>query len=570
MNAKRHYITFAIVVIASLLLSSCGFFGHPNRIGAQSNQEAGEPSNRTGSPLNTSSTNDAGNEAEKNYFDGDEAQEELHNLVPSTQSQGAGEAGADLSGPSSPPAHPTQTAPHEEPEDMFFDDYGVNPFIDTEDDHFSTFALDVDTGSYSLARSYIRDGYFPPSDAVRVEEFINYFPQGYASPSFRDTFAIYMDGAATPFTETERYQVIRVGVQGYQVEEEDRKDVSLTFVIDVSGSMGNGNRLEMVKDSLALLVEQLGRGDRVSIVAYTDTAWLVLPPTPGNRNREIMEAIDSLYPMASTNVEAGLRLGYEQALEAFLPNGINRVVLCSDGVANVGNTGPESIWESVKYYAAEGITLTSVGVGMGNYNDTLMEQLADNGEGFYAYIDTLEEAERLFVHDLVSTLQVIALDAKIQVDFNPEVVSRYRLVGFENRAIADRDFRNDRVDAAEIGAGHSVTALYEVKLYAGARGEIATVYLRWQDPDTYRVHEIDETFYTNNLEDSFRLADPYFQLDVLVAEFAEILRDSYWAEDADLYDVAEYTESLYGLLEEPEVREFIELVEQANRISYHR
>lgn len=570
MSTKRFYALFTTFVIASLLLSSCGLFGSANEPSPLPNQETGDASDGNNVFPYTDYGNESGIDLGKDSFNEYDTPEESYYESPSTQANGAGEAGVDRSDPSSPPPHPTQAPPQDEPEDMFFEDYGVNPFIDTEDDHYSTFALDVDTGSYSLARSYIQDGYFPPADAVRVEEFINYFPQGYASPSFRDTFAIYMDGAATPFTETERYQMIRVGIQGYQVEEEDRKDVSLTFVIDVSGSMGNGNRLEIVKDSLVLLVEQLGRSDRVSIVAYTDTAWLVLPPTPGNRKREIVDAIYSLYPMASTNVEAGLRLGYEQALEAFLPNGINRVILCSDGVANVGSTGPESIWDSVKYYAAEGITLTSVGVGMGNYNDTLMEQLADNGEGFYAYIDTMEEAERLFVQDLVSTLQVIALDAKIQVDFNPEVVSRYRLVGFENRAIADRDFRNDKVDAAEIGAGHSITALYEVKLYPGAKGEIATVHLRWQDPDTYRVHEIDETFYTNNLEDSFRLADPYFQLDVLVAEFAEILRDSYWAEDYDLYDVAEYTESLYRLLEEQEVQEFIELVELASRISNHR
>jgi Ca-activated chloride channel family protein len=200
---------------------------------------------------------------------------------------------------------------------------------------------------------------------------------------------------------------------------------------------------------------------------------------------------------------------------------------------------------------------------MGNYNDVLMEQLADMGDGFYAYVDTHEEAERLFKHQLVSTLQVIALDAKIQVEFNPEVVSRYRLVGFENRAVADEDFRNNSVDAAEIGAGHSVTALYEIKLFSGARGEIATVHLRWEDPDTERVREISETVYTRDLADSFYQADPYFQMDVLVAEFAEILRDSFWAQDSSIEEIYSYALELSDSLELSDFYEFVSLVESA-------
>ena len=475
---------------------------------------------------------------------------------------------AATAGPYNPiaPAFPPQTPPR----DMFFEDYGVNPFIDTEDDNLSTFATDVDTGSYSIARSYINQGMLPPEDSVRVEEYVNYFPQGYPLPSARETFRISIDGGPTPFTESDRYQVIRVGIQGYDLPEDDRKDVALTFVIDVSGSMGNGNRLEMVQDALEMLVDQLRPSDSVGIVAYTDTAWVVLPHTSARYKDEIVEAIYSLYPMASTNAEAGLILAYQEANKAFISNGINRVILCSDGVANVGNTGPESIWKSIEDYASEGITLTSVGVGMGNYNDVLMEQLADHGDGFYAYIDSKDEARRLFVHDLVSTLQVIAFDAKAQVIFNPEVVSRYRLIGFENRAIADEDFRNNRVDAAEIGAGHAVTALYEIKLFAGARGEIVTVQFRWQDPDSYRIEEISQTFDTRDLEDSFRRADPYFILDVLVAEFAEILRDSYWADGTTLRDVLEYAEELPRALERIEVYEFIDLLEHAVQLDYRR
>jgi len=477
----------------------------------------------------------------------------------------------------SPTSMPPITQPNDEAyPDMYFENYGVNPFIDTEDDHYSTFALDVDTGSYSLARSNLNRGVLPDKDAIRVEEFVNYFEQGYTYPSERNTFAIHLDGGPAPFTENDRYQMLRVGVQGYAIDPEDRKDVSLTFVIDVSGSMDMENRLELVKRALELLVEQLSPRDQVSIVVYGSTARIVLEPTRGSEYGTIMEAIRSLRPEGSTNAEAGLRLGYEQALRAFNPRGINRVILCSDGVANVGNTGAESIWEQISAYASEGITLTTVGFGMGNYNDVLMEQLADNGDGFYAYIDTLKEAENLFVENLTSTLQAIAMDAKIQVEFNPQVVARYRLVGFENRAIADESFRDDRVDAGEIGAGHSVTALYEIKLHESARGpglshvegRIATVFLRWEDPDTHRVSEINQNITVANLADSFHKASPYFQWDVIVAEFAEILRESYWAQNSTLADILEEAQWVSWYLEDDAERgEFVEMVRQAQMLA---
>jgi len=459
--------------------------------------------------------------------------------------------------------------PNDEPYiDNFFENYGVNPFIDTEDDHYSTFALDVDTGSYTVARRYVTDGNIPPEDAVRVEEFVNYFNQNYAYPQVGQAFAIYLDGAPTPWGETERYQMMRVGIQGYAVPAEERKDVSLTFVIDVSGSMDMENRLELVKRSLELLVEQLRPTDSVSIVVYGTEARVILEPVLGDREETILSAIYSLRPEGVTNAEAGLRLGYQMALQGFNPEGINRVVLCSDGVANVGNTGAESIWEQIESYASEGITLTSVGFGMGNYNDVLMEQLADNGDGFYAYVDTIKEAERLFVENLTSTLQVIAMDAKVQVDFNPEVVSRYRLVGFENRALADEDFRDDKVDAGEIGAGHSVTALYEFKLHPDAAGEIATVYLRWEDPDNHEVTELNQEFTSAELASSFNAAAPHFQLDVIVAEYAEILRGSYWAEGSTLAGVLGEAQRVGDYLtEDQDVIEFVELVKRASQIT---
>jgi Ca-activated chloride channel family protein len=470
-------------------------------------------------------------------------------------------------------AEPAPAAPLAPPNDeaydaMFFENYGVNPFIDTEDDTLSTFALDVDTGSYTIARRYVQDGNLPPEDAVRVEEFVNYFDQAYPYPPEGQAFGIYVDGAPTPYGETERYQMVRIGIQGYAVAPEARKDVSLTFVIDVSGSMDRENRLELVKRSLELLVEQLRPSDSVGIVVYGSDARAVLEPTGGADRETILEAIYALQPEGSTNAEAGLRLGYERANAAFRPGGINRVILCSDGVANVGNTGAESIWEVIEGYASEGITLTAVGFGMGNYNDVLMEQLADNGDGFYAYVDTLKEAERLFVQNLTSTLQAIALDAKVQVEFDPEVVARYRLVGFENRAIADEDFRDDTVEAGAVGAGHSVTALYEIKLHPEAGGRIATVYLRWQDPESGEVTEISHDMSSDDLAASFTAASPNFQWAVVVAEYAEVLRGSYWAQDNTLAGVLEEAERAAELLPgDPDVAELVELVRQAAAIA---
>jgi Ca-activated chloride channel homolog len=459
--------------------------------------------------------------------------------------------------------------PNDQPvDDMFFQNYGVNPFVDTEDDQLSTFALDVDTGSYTLARSYVTDGNVPPKDAIRVEEFVNYFDQDYPLPSEQHAFGIFIDGAPTPYAQNDRYQMLRIGVQGYAVPEHERKDVALTFVIDVSGSMNREDRLELVKQSLELLVEQLGPHDHVGIVVYGSEARVVLEPTPGDDQRTIMRAIERLSPEGSTNAEAGLRLGYRMADEAFNSEGVNRVILCSDGVANVGETNPGSIWEEIERYAGKDITLTTVGFGMGNYNDVLMEQLADKGNGFYSYVDNLREAERLFVDNLTSTLQVIAMDAKVQVEFNPEVVSRYRLVGFENRAVADEDFRDNKVDAGEIGAGHSVTALYEVKLQPEAEGRIATVFLRWQDPETREITEMSQEVDTHELSRSFEEADPHFQWSVIVAEYAEILRESYWAQNYKIGDVLDEARRVSAYFDHnPDVEEFVKLVRKASRLS---
>jgi Ca-activated chloride channel homolog len=495
-----------------------------------------------------------------------------------TEEPAATEAPAEVFGVEAPLPDSHSSAPHpgipqsnREPYDMFFEDYGVNPSIDTEDDSLSTFALDVDTGSYTIMRNYLNEGNLPPSDSVRVEEYVNYFEQDYPSPPPHQAFGIYLDGAPAPFTQSERYQMLRVGIQGYQLSEEERKDASLTFVIDVSGSMDMDNRLGLVKRSLELLVEQLRARDRVSIVVYGSDARVVLEPTSGSEKGRILEAIYSLRPEGATNAEAGIRLGYQMAMHAYNPDGINRVIVCSDGVANVGLTGPDAILEEVRHYVEDEyyrVTLTTIGFGMDNYNDVLMEQLADNGDGFYAYVDDMRQARRLFIDQITGTLQTIAMDAKVQVEFNPRVVMRYRLVGFENRAIADNQFRDNTVDAGEIGAGHSVTALYEVKLYPEAYGKIATIFMRWQDPDTRQVVELSRDFDTGELESDFEYADPYFQRAVIVAEYAEILKKSYWAEESSLAYVYHEAIRVSELLPWDEnLGEFMELIRRASQLT---
>ena len=463
--------------------------------------------------------------------------------------------------------------------DTFFEDYGVNPFVDAEDDNLSTFAMDVDTASYTVARRFVSDGNMPDPDSIRTEEFINYFKHDYQPPA-EGAFAIHLEGAPSPFGE-ETHKLLRVGLQGKVVSADERDDVALTFVIDVSGSMGRGNRLGMAKQSLNLLVDEMRPTDSVAIVVYGSNTRLVLDPTmatTANKDR-ITRAINSLGTNGSTNAEAGLRLGYTSAWENFNEQANNRVILVSDGVANVGNTGAGSIWEQIKQYAERGITMTSIGVGMGNYNDVLMEQLADNGNGNYAYVDNMDEARRIFVDGMTGTLQAIAMDAKVQVDFNADVVRNYRLIGYENRAVDDDDFRNDDEDAGEVGAGHSVTALYEVKLEKdvdpNSDARLATVFVRYEDPKLDEVIEMSSDFGVNELNADFTATTPGFQLDATVAEYAEVLKESYWAESSltEVLEMALAVEELYNpnMVDDADliaaVSEFVDLVDEAERLA---
>ncbi len=463
-----------------------------------------------------------------------------------------------------PPAYVDE--PRQTPYDgVTFDDPRTNPYVDTDEDRESTFGLDVDTASYTIARRFLDDGHLPDPDSVRIEEYVNFFDHGYPAPE-DDAFAVYTDGGPTPFLPDDEF-LLRVGLKAREVREGSRPDAALTFVIDVSGSMDREDRLELVKESLTLLVEQLDRRDTVAIVVYGSDARVVLPPTSARHADEILDAIESLRPEGSTNAEAGLRLGYELAREHLLRDGINRVIRASDGVANEGLTEAEHILDEVRDDAEAGIQMVSLGFGMGNFNDVLLEQLADQGDGFYAYVDDIDEARRVLVEDLTSTLQSVALDARVQVEFDPDVVDEYRLIGYENRSIDDDDFRDDDVEAGAIGAGHEVTALYAIRLHRDGDGTLGTVSLRWHDPETREPSELDQDIRLSDLTGSFERTDASFQLDALVAGTAEWLRDSRYADDYDLRDVLEVADEIDDdLPQTDEVHAFLELLEDAATI----
>ncbi|HEV7666882.1 MAG TPA: von Willebrand factor type A domain-containing protein [Thermoanaerobaculia bacterium] len=425
--------------------------------------------------------------------------------------------------------------------DVFFDSAGINPFVDTDEDRLSTFGLDVDTGSFTVIRRYLEDGHRPDPASVRLEEVVNFFDYGDPAPA-RGDFAVRLEGAPNPFGPqggvNERHRLVRVGIKTREVDAARRKPSVLTFVVDVSGSMDQENRLGLVKRALGLLLAELREDDRVGLVIFGSEARTILEPTTDRS--AIREAIDRLRAEGSTNAEAGLSLAYDVARRAYRPDANNRLILCSDGVANVGNTGPQSILKRIGTETRHGIDLSTVGFGMGNYNDVLMEQLADKGDGRYAYVDTIEEARRIFVEGLAGTLQTIAKDAKVQVEFDPKVVQSWRLLGYENRDIADDKFRDDTVDAGDIGAGHAVTALYEVKLAErpAAGKAVATVHLRWFSKESGRVIESVQALPLDRLANKWKNTSPAFRLATLAGQFAEILRGSHWAKGESPVEVA--------------------------------
>ncbi|MEM8859241.1 MAG: von Willebrand factor type A domain-containing protein [Chloroflexota bacterium] len=449
----------------------------------------------------------------------------------------------------------------EQPQDMMFEDEGTNPFIDTRDDNLSTFAIDVDTGSYTVMRRYLNDGLLPPSESVRVEEYVNYFNHQYPYPQ-EAAFGIHLEAAPAPYGESEDYHLLRVGIQGYDVPAEDRPDGMFIFLVDVSGSMSSGNRMGLVKESLRMLTYNLRDTDRIGIVTYGSTAQTILAPTETSNRMEVLNAIDRLNTGGGTNMDDGIAMAYRLADTHARDGEISRIILASDGVGNIGATAAEDILR----HAEDGIQLSTFGFGMGNYNDHGMEQLADQGDGTYAYIDDLDEAQRVFDDQLTATIFTIAKDAKIQIEFNPAVVERYRLIGYENRDVADSDFRNDAVDAGEIGAGHAVTALYEIRFTEDAPANEAaiTARLRFANMDDGEVTELEKSMAYGDSHESFTDASATFQLDAVVVEYAEILGRSFWAHDAALEDIVIDARRIAEYLpDDADVQEFASMVAQA-------
>ena len=324
----------------------------------------------------------------------------------------------------------------------------------------STFSIDVDTASYANVRRMLNDGHLPPADAVRVEELVNYFPYAYAPPAGNDPFAVNLEVAGCPWNA--KHRLVRIGLKGRDVAGKERPASNLVFLLDVSGSMNAPNKLPLVKASLRMLLDGLNERDMVAIVVYAGASGLALPPTSCEKKNAILEAIDRLVPSGSTNGAAGIELAYETAVRSFIPGGVNRVVLCTDGDFNVGNVSHEGLLALISEKAKSKVFLTALGYGMGNYKDDTLELLADRGNGNYGYIDTTREAHKVLVDGASGTLMTIAKDVKLQVEFNPATVAAYRLVGYDNRILAAKDFNDDAKDAGEIGAGHTVTAFYEI------------------------------------------------------------------------------------------------------------
>jgi Ca-activated chloride channel family protein len=465
-----------------------------------------------------------------------------------------------------------------------YDYIAENPFVLVAQDPRSTFSVDVDTASYSIVRRYLNGGQRPPRDAVRIEELINYFSYGYEPPDDGRPFAVHMDAAACPWKADHR--LVRIGIKGREIAPGQRPPGNLVFLLDVSGSMAQPDKLPLVQAAMRLLVEELRPTDRVAIVVYAGSEGLVLPSTPASEKSAILSAIESLSPGGTTHGSAGIRLAYETAVDNFIPGGVNRVILATDGDFNVGVTNQGDLVRLIEKKAKTGVFLTTLGFGMGNLKDSTLEKLADHGNGNYAYIDGLTEARKVLVEQIGGTLVTIAKDVKLQIEFNPRHVQAFRLIGYENRVLAHQDFNDDKKDAGEIGAGHTVTALYEVvppgvplsvpgvdplKYQPAARpgagsdsGDLLTVKLRYKEPDGVRS-SLMEVPLTDDGQ-GFRDASPDFRFAAAVAAFGMVLRESPHKGGASLAKVREWARSGLGDDVTGLRPEFLQLVDRAQAV----
>ena len=462
-----------------------------------------------------------------------------------------------------------------------------NPFLDSKSNPLSTFSIDVDTASYSNIRRFINEGSLPPKDAVRVEEMVNYFTYDYAQPTDGKPFAVHVDLASCPWESSHR--LVRIGLKAHEIATDKRGQSNLVFLLDVSGSMTPVERLPLIKQSMRLLVDKLTENDRVAIVVYAGASGLALPSTPGNEKAKILSALESLEPGGSTNGAEGIQLAYKIAADNFIKGGVNRVILATDGDFNVGVTSQGDLIRLIEEKAKTGVFLSVLGVGTDNLKDSTMQKLADKGNGNYAYLDSLDEARKVLVQQMNGTLVTIAKDVKIQVEFNPARVASYRLIGYEKRMLRKEDFNNDKVDAGEIGAGHTVTALYEV-VPAGASAnpaasvppvdplkysqsskqpnerstssnEMLTVKLRFKKPDGDKSELLERAVMDSG--ENFAKAPADLKFAAAVAEFGMILRDSEFKGNGTLGAVLEWAQEGKGNDANGYRAGFIDLVRKA-------
>jgi len=463
-----------------------------------------------------------------------------------------------------------------------FDD---NPVKRAAEQPVSTFSIDVDTGAYANVRRFLNQGRLPREDVVRTEELVNYFSYDYPQPEGKHPFSVTTELSPTPWNKDTL--LLHVGIKGKDIAKQTLPPSNLVFLVDVSGSMQSPNKLQLLKTSMKLLTKQLRPQDKVSMVVYAGASGVVLPPTAGDQTATIHQALDKLTAGGRTNGAAGIKLAYQMAQQGYIKNGINRVILATDGDFNVGTTDFEALIDLIEDKRKGGVSLTTLGFGMGNYNDHLMEQIADAGNGNYAYIDTLNEAQKVLVDEMSSTLNTIAKDVKIQIEFNPTQVAEYRLVGYENRMLKREDFNNDKVDAGEIGAGHSVTALYELSLVGGKGNytdplrygsrsllekstnnhELAFLRLRYKQPGGDKSTLLEQAIDQRHIQTELAHSSNRFRFAASVAAFGQQLRGADYLKDYGYDDILALARQSRGNDPFGYRGEFVKLVNLAKSLS---
>ncbi len=438
-----------------------------------------------------------------------------------------------------------------------------NVFENVKEKSTSTFSVDVDKASYSNVRRMVDQKEMPPANAIRLEEMINYFEYDYPQPTDEHPFSITTEAATCPWNTN--HQLVMVGLQGKEIPKEQFPSSNFVFLVDVSGSMEGEGRLPLVKTTLKLLVDQLRPDDKVSIVVYAGAAGMVLSPTSGDKKNVILNAINNLSAGGSTAGGEGIKLAYKTAEANLIENGNNRIVLCTDGDFNVGVSSETDLQSLIESERDKGIFLTVLGYGYGNYKDNKLEILADKGNGNYGYIDNKEEAEKMLVTEMSGTLYTIAKDVKVQVDFDPEIVKSYRLLGYENRVLQDWEFNDDKRDAGEIGAGHTVTAIYEVELVNPAiSNDMLTVKFRYKQPKAAESVLIEKPL--NNPIQAFELASENLRFASCVAAYGMIMRNSAYKGNADLNMVMDIAQKSMTFDQKGYRADFIKLIESSKKI----